>query len=130
MPDLDEAYGFDKEEAKGKWFTVRGIKVKLAFLHSTELVAKLTKEKEEYANTLDHEPTVDEAEQVGVKFFAEHVLLDWDKDLTVKGIAYSPSLENKIQLLNDYPLFQRDCFAVAQSNQKFQHKKIENRVKK
>lgn len=130
MPDLFDAFGFDKELAKGKWFTVRGIKVKLAFMKSTEIVYKTNKKKEEILKDSSREPTVEEAEQIGIEFFAENVLLDWDKDLTIKGEKIPCTLENKIKILNEYELFQSKCFEIAQDNFSFQEKKIEERVKK
>lgn len=122
--DFDDAYGFDEELAEGNWFTIKGISVKLAFLNSPNVEAKVQDLRNKKSEQLNRELHYEEHEEIGTEIFLNDVLLDWK----VKGLECTK--ENKLEMIKKYPRFLEDCFSISKNNKKFQQERIEEIVKK
>lgn len=124
LKDFDDAYGYDPELAKGKWFTTRGgIKVKLAFAGDANIEAIVQKKRNDLSDELGRELTSEEHEQIGIDVFVENILLDWKSKLPFNK-------ENIIKVIEKYSRFTNDCMVIFQDNKCFQEKRIEEQVGK
>jgi len=118
MDIFEKAYGYDKETAKGNWFTVNGIAVKLAYSNQPKIEAKVHDLRTQKTEEVGRELTNDEHQEIGEAVFISDVLIDWKADLKCDE-------QNKIMVMKKYPSFVSDCMAIANNNKKFQEKRIE-----
>lgn len=128
MKDLENIYGYDEEQAKGKWFKIDGIKVELAYADSPEIEAKVHEKRNEIQESLNRELSIKELEEIGTDAFVEHVLLNWDEELKVNGDSFPCNEKNKRICVKKYPQFINKCILIAKDNKKFQN--IEQTIKK
>lgn len=117
---FEEAYGYDEELAKGIWLKVRGIDTFLAYSYSSEIVAKITSDREEEELKLGRSFTTEEVEEFGEECFMKYVLLDW------KAEGLDCTIENKRIVNEKYPQYFNECMQYSQTNKTFQRKKIED----
>lgn len=123
MKLMDAEYGYDKDLAKGNWFTVGGLRVKLAYMQEATVEAKVKELRDTKEKQLKRKLNEDEHEEIGTEVFVEHVLLDWEDDEECNE-------ETKAKVLKGYPQFISDCVDIANNNKMFQAKKIEETVGK
>lgn len=121
---FDDAYGYDEELAKGKWFTIRGIKVKLAYAHTTYIEGLVEDRRIQMGDAKGDELTTEDHEKIGNQVFSEYLVLDWK----VKGMPCNP--ENVLAVCKKYPAFSSDCMAICHNNKQFQEERIEATVEK
>lgn len=118
MDIFEKAYGYNEDLAKGKWFPVNEIQVKLAYLNDPKIEAKVHDLRAQKAEKTGRQLTNDEHEEIGTAVFVSDVLLDWKTDIPCNQ-------ENKIEVMKKYPRFVTDCMTVAGNNKCFQEKQIE-----
>lgn len=128
--DFGVEFGFDKDQADGKWFDIDGMKVKMAYINSPRIEAIVKEKKDELSEKLGRELRKEEHEQVGNDVFVNHIILDWDKDTTDCGVKIECTPENVRMIIDKYPKFVMSCLLKAGNNKNFQIKRIEEVVGK
>lgn len=130
MGDFFESYGYEENQAKGKEFNIFGIKVTLAYIGSKEITAKIESKRKQLEEKVGRELTEEEQTEIGRDIFLNDLLLSWEEGTTLKGEPFPYTKDNVLFMIENYPKFMKDCYAILTDNKQFQNKRLESKVGK
>ncbi len=115
-------YGYNKNVAAGKWFTIEEIKFKLGFIreskyyksHIEEVSEAVTKKKDE--TVLENG---DRALKLWADFLCKSVVLDWDMVDDVTNEKAELNGSRLYELLEAYPHLVQGILDICTNNKKF-----------